>query len=458
MDIHCSNPKQRTSRSKTDSKLPADCGITPHVCKLYSQLLAWVSNVFRRRQLIGPPKSKPRRFIVVSLTMTDHPKPLRLSDPEVLIFETSPFGTLDAIVQHDGLSVYFYLNQPQESGKFGTRACWVRNLQIGPLVINEDEMREGISPQLPRTQCVNREGQPIPEPEELSIVWFEEGNGAALIETRSGESKTLAIIPPWSGLEGFNGYAAECATESKICWPMPENPKLEMRIDRAKNFWASISDSNSESSFAKLQSSLLRHYESRFNQGSSSEPEYFSIDGGRFPPRGLIHLTKNSEPKTQTEKPTESNSSQANESIILTVGMSFCPQPAVEIFSDNPTNHRRVELGIQLRGVDEEKTQLAIKQISSLAGYPWRNFTWLSDGHTCEFKNVFPDCENALLVHDSHLNPHLNQTPEKPELLLFRDDPVNLLWLIPILNEQLEELQTKTLSADQVVSNYFQNS
>jgi hypothetical protein len=74
----------------------------------------------------------------------------RLSEPVVLHFETSPFQTIDAIVQHDGKSVYFYLNESHlrdgqsenpntniQTG-FGTRACWVRNLEIGPLVLNED--------------------------------------------------------------------------------------------------------------------------------------------------------------------------------------------------------------------------------------------------------------------------------------------------------------------------------
>ena len=83
-----------------------------------------------------------------------------------LLFETSPYGNIDAIVQHDGRAVYFYLNGVEP---FGTRACWVRNLQAGPLVLNEDEMQQGLPPMLPKTHCRNAAAQPIPVAEYLEI-------------------------------------------------------------------------------------------------------------------------------------------------------------------------------------------------------------------------------------------------------------------------------------------------
>ena len=44
---------------------------------------------------------------------------------QALLFETSPYGNLDAIAQHDGRVLYLYLSGDDT---FGTRACWVRNL------------------------------------------------------------------------------------------------------------------------------------------------------------------------------------------------------------------------------------------------------------------------------------------------------------------------------------------
>lgn len=377
---------------------------------------------------------------------------MRLADPEVLIFETSPFRTLDAIVEHDGLAVYFYLNQPEKDGKFGTRACWVRNLEMGPMVFNLDEMQQGIPPQLPRTHCVNRDGQPLPQPDNLSIVWFEEGNGAALMETIEGESQAIAIIPPWSGLDGFHGYALECANENQVCWPMPDNPNLSLRIRRSQEFWTEFSDQNSPDSFATLQSQLLEYFENRFairteqpSDDSNIESEYYRIDNNQFPPRGLTKMKCD------------------DETVVVTIGVSLCPQPAVELFSDNPTNLRRFEIGIRIPNCSEEQAQAAIGQISKLAGYPWRNFTWLGDGHTCEFRGVLAGIENALLVNDSQIqsgqirkdeNQPLSPVPELPK---FRDDPINLLWLIPITATQLDQLKKKEILANEVVNEYLAN-
>jgi len=370
------------------------------------------------------------------------PEPLQ-TEPQVLLFETSPYGTLDAIVQHDQRAVYLYLNQSAKQGQiFGTRACWVRNLTIGPYVISEDEMRAGIPPMLPRTDCLNRDGQPLPEPDRLSIVWFEEGNGVALIETDdAGKQHTLAIIPPWSGLEGFHGYSAQCAVESKLCWPMPENPKLEQRISQAQKFWASFkSTSDTAGPFAQLQSSLLEIYDDRFRSGES-EPEYFTIDGGKFPPRGLI----------QYRTP--------QHLILMTVGMSLCPQPAVELFNDQPYLLRRIELAMELPiSITEKPEELeAVKrQLSSLAGYPWRNFTWLGAGHTCQLTGVAQNHDTALLVSDSDFSMNVlsDETERFERLKNVFGDPINLLWLLPISVGQKEQLEDNSLSPQQIVAHY----
>lgn len=360
-----------------------------------------------------------------------------LAEPEALLFETSPYGTLDAIVQHDGRSVYLYLNQSPNSDKtFGTRACWVRNLTLGPYVINEDEMKSGIPPMLPRTDCVDREGLPLPNPEQLSIVWFEEGNGVALIETDEDDNQQiLAIIPPWSGLEGFHGYSAQCAVETPLCWPMPDNPKLGQRIKQAQQFWASFgssSDSNA-SPFSQLQSSLMEFYNAQF-AADGTEPEYFTIDGGKFPPRGLIQY------RTQKNL------------IMATVGMSLCPQPAVELFNDQPFLLRRIELAIELPiSIADKPEQLenATRQICSLASYPWRNFTWLGAGHTCQMNDLWQDCETALLISDSDFLS--NDGSKMPK---FRRDPINLLFLTPISIQQKQQLEENSISAKQIAARY----
>jgi hypothetical protein len=207
------------------------------------------------------------------------------ADSQVILFETSPYGNLDAIVEHDGRCVYFYLNghaQPDGENRFGTRAVWVRNLIRGPLVINKEEMKSGLPPMLPRTDCVSNDPGKLPLADELNIIWFEEGNGAGLTETdaKSGETKTIAVLPPWSGLEGFHGYALDCAHNTELCSPMPDNETLRKRLDRADEFWQSFTETSNP--FTQWQPQLLSAYDAAFGK---THDQYFAIDGGKFPPR-----------------------------------------------------------------------------------------------------------------------------------------------------------------------------
>ena len=346
--------------------------------------------------------------------MADNPANLPNDDVEVLLFETSPYGSLDAIVQHDGRVIYFYLNQQPDGNnpEAATRACWVRNLLPGPYVLNEEEMRQGIAPLLPRTHCKSLQPGQLPRPDDLRIIWFEEGNGAALAERAAADStkfETLAVIPPWSGMDDFLGYAAECASASPLCWPLPSNPKLQQRIDRAAEFWNRFA--SPPDPFAALQSQILDAYEAHFrNAGNAATTKYFSIDGGKFPPRGLVQL--------QTE----------NSQILATVGMSLCPQPAVEMFTEDPKNYRRIELAIELDlDATPEIVEKTTQAISGLAAYPWRQFSWLGNQHTCQFTGVLPGVDKAMLQNDQQLHS------DRPiNLPAWRDDPINLLWLIPL--------------------------
>jgi hypothetical protein len=326
------------------------------------------------------------------------------ADPtENLLFETSPFGTIDAIVEHDGRVVYFYLNEHPDSagktpGKFGTRACWVRNLARGPLVFDQSEMANGLAPLMPRNDCLDAEPQNVPATEHLEVVWFEEGNGAALLETeREGQKQTIAVIPPWSGVDGFHGYARQCVHETPLAWPMPLNETFQIRIDRAREFWKSFSPDDSP--FAHLQPMLVDAWDQRF--GKENQKQYYSIDGGLFPPRGLVHY------ETETE------------TVLVTVGMSLCPQPMVELAVEQPALQRRIELGTKIlhavNGPDEELIKLNLASVSSWAGYPWRNQSWLGNGHTIDWAATKT---KATLVQK-----------DDPALPGFRDDPIQVLWV-----------------------------
>ena len=363
------------------------------------------------------------------------------SDPVTMLFQPSPLGNLDAIVQHDGRAVYFYLNENPAalSGKpkFGTRACWVQNLTTGPLVFDQAEMEQGIPLLLPRTHTLSRVGVSLPDADRLAVVWFEEGNGAALIlqDDQQQIEKVLAVIPPWSGQEGFHGYSAECAVENEVCWPLPVHEALTMRITNADAFWNGFQQANNP--FALLQKSQLRSHRECFlgldgasdiSVGENVDGElYFAIDGGKFPPRKLVQYDL------------------ADSTVIVTVGMGLLPQPMVELATDQPSRFRRVELAVRLPKDSVDETQLtnARNNVSTLAGHPWRNFSWLGSGHTCNFVDVRDGCDNALLVHDDFV-----RAEGTAALDVFRNDPVNLLWLLPVNQHQQQTLLQRPMSRE----------
>jgi len=335
-------------------------------------------------------------------------------EQQTLLFEGSPFGTIDAIVQHDGHSVYFYLNGPEP---FGTRACWVRNLEPGPYVLDQEAMREGQTPMLPRTHCVDPTAQPLPREEALHVIWLEEGNGAVLLE----ESEPIAFIPPWSGADGFHGYAKECAAESPICWPMPARDQMHQRFARAAEFWLSFQDEK-QNPFQTLQSRLLEILDTRF--GDSQPGNYFSIDGGRFPPRGLSVYAR------------------PGRIVATTIGMSLCPQPGVELQCESPGPLRRIELGLKFeteRSADD--LQNIWQALSGLAAYPWQRQTWLGPGHTVPldaFSSLLGEsCQYALLLPDGEPG----EAAARPLLPSFRGDPVTLLWLVPLTDSERNDLE-----------------
>ena len=102
------------------------------------------------------------------LTPDDAEQP---EDPlQGVLFEASPYQNVNAIVQHDGRAVYFYLSGDEH---FGIRACWVRNLIHAPYVINQKDLDAGTPPVMPRTHCRNPGGGVLPDPASLEVVWFE---------------------------------------------------------------------------------------------------------------------------------------------------------------------------------------------------------------------------------------------------------------------------------------------
>ncbi len=332
-------------------------------------------------------------------------------DSNVLLAATSPFGNIEAVVAADGRTVYLYLDG---GPAFGIRAVWVRNLVTGPLSFNTEDLQAGRAPVLPRIHTTKVEPGPLPIAEDLSLVWFAEGNAVALFERQ----RLLALIPPWSGLDGFHGYSVECASENQVVAPMPQDENFLRRIEFSRRYWQ---DWASDSPFTRWQPEILARYAAAFG----SQQNYFNINGENFPPRGLGVF-------------------RSNRAITLaTVGMSLCLMPTVELVADNPWEFRRIELVTVLpTSATEDEILVVAGRMSSLAGLPWREWTWLGDNHTCQWmpESAFPYA-GLYRVRDS-ADARYCRLPEISE------DPVSMLAILPLSNSDFQLLNTnqKTVS------------
>lgn len=318
-----------------------------------------------------------------------------------LLVDTSPHGSLAAIVEeHDGV-IYFYLWGGEESN-FGVRSCWVRNLKPAPKDFSLKGRASDEPPLLPASYCAHPKGAPRLDPKSLSVVWLEAGDGAALLE----DAEILAVIPPWSGEDGFHGYARDCLGETPVSWDLDEDNLFHDRIAEAQEYWSSWEEDPNP--FFTFREQYMDAMEKNWGPHSA----YFAIDGGQWPNRALV----------QTEV--------SAGTVLSTIGVCVRAQPTVEMYFEDPSVARRIELALFLsKDFDKEQIAHVSKHISWIARFPWIEITWFGTGHTIG-TNEFEGFPSLLLV--SH------PTGEPPiEVPSFRGDPVNLLWLVPITQSEL---------------------
>jgi len=264
-------------------------------------------------------------------------------------------------------------------------------------------MEQGLAPMLTSAFCKFPDGQKPLNKDDLHIVWFEEGDGAALIE--NGE--ILAIIPSWGGVGNFRGYARDCKGESDLCWELQASNTLRARVQQAQEFWESWDKELTP--FDTLQPMLLNAYAYFFGESD----KYFVIDGERWPPKGLYVL--NGERKI----------------IFATVGVSLLPQPTAEMYTENRFELDRVELGLIVNGglTDDRILKLGA-WISGQTPIPWNKITFLGEGHTISTDPMDSSSFTAVIL--------TNQLDVLPaiELDSYRGSDINFFWMVPITERE----------------------
>lgn len=331
-----------------------------------------------------------------------------MSEPATILQASSPHGNLEAIVEQDERVTYLYLRAP-ENEEFGIESCWIRNHSTAPEDLDLDGMNQGIPPMLPREFCLSPDGSNFLDPGRLSLVWFPEGDGIALLE----DGQVLAAIPGWAGPNGFPGYARDCVGQSPLCWKLENATDFEERISAANRYWKAWLQEPSP--WVSCQQSFLTAYETALGPYS----RYFAIDGNKWPPKALA----------QFDGP--------EFTYLLTLGVSLRPQPAVERYFEDPTQFRRLELAACFSSeVAPETVSTFARYLSAQADFPWSQFTFFANGHTipCEaFSNdpKLQDFSYILLVEEPPNSPRI-------DIPWSTGEQVTLLWAVPITADEQE--------------------
>jgi hypothetical protein len=319
-----------------------------------------------------------------------------------VLSEFSPDGGIRCDVMDDGKTVYLYL-YPARYADFRFRFVWVRNRVEAP---DRLKVVRGLPPVMP-AKCSNHpKGAGPIKKSKAKLVWLPEGNGVALYE---GEDM-LAALTPWSGMDGFPGFARDAIGEGRLAWALHPENRIHAQFSEAREFWKRWR--NPDAVWKTVQDSQIDSYTRQLGQYS----HYYAIDQNRWPPKALIRIP------------------YGDHVVLVTVGVCVRPQPNVELYYDaDPQPLHRIELGAVLRAdIGEDVIEAFLGYMSGQSSYPWSGFTWLSHGHSIQCSALKGSPYSAVLLANSRrFGPYV-------ELEDWDDLPVWLLWMVPVTAEELQ--------------------
>ncbi|HEY3735484.1 MAG TPA: suppressor of fused domain protein [Streptosporangiaceae bacterium] len=329
-------------------------------------------------------------------------------EPEILVESTSPYGSRRMLVEYDGITTAAYLNDEATA----IAATWIANHRAAPPTTDLSRLNAGRAPVMPAAHTRHPSGRPPLDPSSLTVLWFEEGDGAALLE----HDQLLAVIPGWADMtRGMPGYSRDVIGQTPFGWSLDDALEgLGPRTEQASAFWKWRESSGSWGGF---QQAILGHLLTRLGPGA----HYWDAAAGKQPAVGV------SERPPTPDRPF---------TVLSTVGMSCQRMPVVEQFVEESSAYTRIELVM----ATSLPSQQAARIFLWLAQYPWRAVTWFGPGHSVRWyhqPSTFPlgGGNEAVLLLDE---PGGLMGPQVPDLsgFSFGGDPVRWLWVIPISERQ----------------------
>lgn len=332
----------------------------------------------------------------------------------------SPYGSRRLTIETDGDVTAAYLKDARDSV---VGAAWVGNHRKAPPELDQSRLDAGRAPLLPESHVRHPAGRKALDAESLEVVWFEEGDGVAVLEA----GDPLFVIPGWSDMgRGIPGYARDATRQSPFAFPLDEEIEdFGPRIDRAREHWKMC---RADDAWAEFQQSVLGHLLQRLGPGG-----HYWHDVGRQLGSGRTGVAPT---VGVSERPARGDRAFT---VLSTVGMCRQRMPTVELYEDDVAPYGRIELAV----ASTLPSQRAGSIFPWLSQYPWRSVTWFAPGDVVKWYHearTFPlgndetKWEGVLLLDD----PSRMAGPEAPGLtgMNINGDPVRWLWLVPITGEE----------------------
>ncbi len=330
-----------------------------------------------------------------------------MSEKKILIESESPVCPVQALVEQTDEAVYFYLFFYTKPENERIKFCWVCNRKLAPPVLDPNLMQAGKAPLMPAPYVLHKLSGIQLKPEALEIVWFEEGDGAALLENGS----LLAVIPAWGGMKDFHGYAKYASGTGPFAWEMRQAEKTLLdRVNQARDFWAFLEQDDFWAQVQDYHSDVLEGF-------FGAHTQYYAIDNDKFPPRAIMEGEK--------------------DGIVYgcTLGVSLFRQPVIEMYDEAPEQHRRIEFGFAAEKACSDVKMQAYQCASALAGAMHEEQICLGFVHYNTWDGI--EGIDAIQLVNTRELPQITDAPVYPP---FRDDPVNLIWLVPVTKAEYDYL------------------
>jgi len=324
--------------------------------------------------------------------------------PVTLLESFSPYGSRKVTVEFDGLVTAAYLYDDATA----ISATWIANHRPAPQATDQARLDAGRAPLMPAARTRHPAGRPPLVAAALEALWFEEGDGVAILE----HGRPVAVIAGWSDMDrGMPGYSLDVIGQTPFGWSLEDAMDgLAPRLERSRAYWRWR---QSVSGWDQFQQALLGHLQARLGPGG----QYWDASAGKQPAIGV------------TERPP---ASRRPYTVLSTVGMSCQRMPVVEQVLDDPSGYSRIELALATTMPSAQAARVFLW----LATYPWNAVTWFGPGHSVRWYHepaTFPlgrGGEGVLLLD----SPGMLAGPQPPDLsgFSFGGDPVRWLWIVPI--------------------------